>query len=1407
MLKHFKRNSQSILSILKNGKGDIMTSKIQLRLKSQLVEGAEVELLSGGKGYLIEKKGGWWTVALKNENNSTDDSNNILRVRSNALKLIDYSLDASNVKKISDNIAIIDDDNSKNNDNIEPLMLPTIDPPAIFKSVNKWIIFSDLHVKSSSIEICEEVLKKVHDEALARNAGIMFLGDFWHVRGVLNVELLNRVLKSLQVWSQPVIMIPGNHDQVTLGGTVHALEPLKYAFEEEKILMINEPSICLNALWVPYRRDHHLMKSILHAGNKNDNIDIIFCHADVKGAFMNDGIRSREGILITEFPENMPIYSGHFHKPHTMSKGLSSLRYVGSPYQTSLSEAGQKKYLYCLSCLPDSNNPNKYSWKETDRWTIDIGRKYFKALALKDPILQEAKPGDRVVVPVRVGEDAEAEQKLSVLRDKGIEVEIRRESNTKVIKSAINNINSDTVADNKKANVNDSAINTTIDNIFSDPLALFTDFMNSASTVFTNSTNGTDENALSNKENSDLNKKLLHDNVLIEGRNTIEKLMNTDGSDSLISSGYVRNLRLDVISLQNFGPYGGDKVKYPLSKRGLVLISGKSSDGTGADSNGSGKTTLAMSVLWALTGSMDTRLVGDGKAVDVAYDTGEGVSKRVAEVNLSGEINNKPFNIIRRRGARKNDLIFTLSGKDMTTQSVKDTQALIDDILGTGDGLLQRCCFFGQHSHTLQSLLGLTDTKLKSELSALVDTRIWTLASQDVRSRERADKARAAELKVEIRVRGEESVRVKATLEDSINLVRRLEGDLSTAKEKASAQTGQFKSAIVGKFGNETLESLTSLYENIQKDTQSIQKDTVDKLRKELLESIRSRNQKLVGFDQDITSVRENIVHIKSSLNSTSNSRTNLIKKLQLVDQQKQSLSVNLKNLTSLLSLQNQNNSNYNTTLKLVTDLEGLSRKNLDTTISALASINVRKNTTELSIIRLQESIRNKASNATSDANCTGHNSENCPTCGQEIVAEARQIREKELQEELLLINEEQLKLNKLCESLRRQVDLIMKTKASLDSLMQIETQAVEIRNEVSSIDSSISDGNNKLLLLEKSLQSKTAERLKAEQALIALESSQSASLQAAEEKIRLLAERARELSVKIEGLRKAENEIMALETQANATVSMIEDRLKAAKEHLNSKSLPLFQLESVIEEASQELKSCIDRSVVLERLLECLGPRGIQHYVFLSTLKQLEEIANSYLEILADGGIRLALQGEDDVDKIIKRVLVRSSDGTFKDRGLSQLSGGQWRRVSMALDLAFVEVIRRRGTLRSNILVMDEVLTHLDGAGREAVGTVLRAMVDGEKSNSFSSNNSLFYDNPVIDGDDQPTVDSENEDYKSTMFEMSRQLLGGGAYETVIVILQDLAAVELEEAFDHIDTVVKDGDTSRVIIDGEDNQ
>jgi hypothetical protein len=140
--------------------------------------------------------------------------------------------------------------------------------------------------------------------------------------------------------------------QVTLSGSVHSLQPLSYVFRPDQILLISEPVVCMGALWVPYRRDPKMMKAILDAGNylnsnndtetiKNaeigsvltkevEKISIIFCHADIQGASMNDGMRCREGLDISAFPPNLPIYSGHFHKPHTVSTALRT--YISEVY-------------------------------------------------------------------------------------------------------------------------------------------------------------------------------------------------------------------------------------------------------------------------------------------------------------------------------------------------------------------------------------------------------------------------------------------------------------------------------------------------------------------------------------------------------------------------------------------------------------------------------------------------------------------------------------------------------------------------------------------------------------------------------------------------------------------------------------------------------------------------------------------------------------------------------------------------------------------------------------------------------------------------------------------------------------------------------------------------------------------
>ena len=61
----------------------------------------------------------------------------------------------------------------------------------------------------------------------------------------------------------------------------------------------------------------------------------------------------------------------------------------------------------------------------------------------------------------------------------------------------------------------------------------------------------------------------------------------------------------------------------------------------------------------------------------------------------------------------------------------------------------------------------------------------------------------------------------------------------------------------------------------------------------------------------------------------------------------------------------------------------------------------------------------------------------------------------------------------------------------------------------------------------------------------------------------------------------------------------------------------------------------------------------------------------------------------------------VRRADGSHVERSVAQLSGGEWRRVGLALSLAFADFARARLGLSCNVLVLDEVMQHMDVDGQ----------------------------------------------------------------------------------------------------------
>jgi DNA repair exonuclease SbcCD ATPase subunit len=227
---------------------------------------------------------------------------------------------------------------------------------------------------------------------------------------------------------------------------------------------------------------------------------------------------------------------------------------------------------------------------------------------------------------------------------------------------------------------------------------------------------------------------------------------------------------------------------------------------------------------------------------------------------------------------------------------------------------------------------------------------------------------------------------------------------------------------------------------------------------------------------------------------------------------------------------------------------------------------------------------------------------------------------------------------------------------------------------------------------------------------------------------------------------------------EASEKVRYLEMTVDSVREQVTKLEETLFELNIQRDQHSRS-------SVVMSELSQLFSPKGIQSFILKNTIADLETATQSFLTEISDGTQQLHLSLESG-EGISRRAFVTGNGGNYMERPLGSLSGGQWRRCSLALNFGFAELIARIGNFRSSLCILDEPLTHLDRSGRSDVGRLLRKFV--RQSQSGLEGTAL-----------------------------------GLSFETVLIILQDLAAEELEESFDSVDQVIKRGSVSSVVIDG----
>jgi DNA repair exonuclease SbcCD nuclease subunit len=418
-------------------------------------------------------------------------------------------------------------------------------------SFEKWVAFTDLHCSPASLDTCLKVLAEVHRVALEQNAGVLFLGDFWHHRGTLRVDCLNAVLEHFRSWNVPMIMIPGNHDQVTLGGHSHGLTPIENAYRVGPVsgpLVLSHPTKFRNALFIPHIRDIGIMESVLQSSAAHE-CSSLFIHAEVTGALMNDLLVSTGGVPPASFPPNKRVYSGHFHKPHTVKSSNVDIEYLGSPYETSLAEAQQAKMLAILD----------KDWKCIEYFPLNIGRRHFKISNWKELLQlnlptaeihdhyhsQAVKAGDRIVLSMSK-EDAVNIQPsvgahINMLREASVIVEVREVKSETLDRSELRGTGG-------------------VEQETMTPESTWRAFLDEE----------TERLAIS-EENAQT--------MLKAGFEVLEEIEST--GEVQTESNQATDLRLKSVFVEGFGPFQGG-VTYPLMDRGLVLLKGTNYD-SGSD--------------------------------------------------------------------------------------------------------------------------------------------------------------------------------------------------------------------------------------------------------------------------------------------------------------------------------------------------------------------------------------------------------------------------------------------------------------------------------------------------------------------------------------------------------------------------------------------------------------------------------------------------------------------------------------------------------------------------------------------------------------------------------------------------------------------------------------------------------
>lgn len=230
------------------------------------------------------------------------------------------------------------------------------------------------------------------------------------------------------------------------------------------------------------------------------------------------------------------------------------------------------------------------------------------------------------------------------------------------------------------------------------------------------------------------------------------------------------------------------------------------------------------------------------------------------------------------------------------------------------------------------------------------------------------------------------------------------------------------------------------------------------------------------------------------------------------------------------------------------------------------------------------------------------------------------------------------------------------------------------------------------------------------------------------EEKIQRLEFAIEDVDQKIEKVRSIRKERMdaevsvgrlreRLETGRRRYQDIVENTVNPFQELLMKEIVRQKAIQEKIVGCNEELERISDQLIYINFWVEAFGDGGIKSFIFDLIASDLSERSNTYVNILTNGQVSVrfdtqtALKSGDVREKFECAVI---SDG--KKVRYEAYSGGEKRKISLAVDVALTDIAADYHGSYYNLVVFDEQTNFLDKQGRDSFYNLLRELSKDRK-------------------------------------------------------------------------------------------